>query len=136
MEVQITLKGERHLVSQLQKLETAAAKKARVGALTHGAVVVRADAAALAPRAERLSHPAVGHLADHIIIKTTVNKKNETVVSVGPDSDHWYGVFAERGTPHHEAQPWLRPALDENEDIVQERIISYLRAEIKRLTGA
>lgn len=139
MEVKIHFAGMQEFRAQLERLETAVAKKARVAALTAGAEIVREDATHRAYRAPGgPTYPGIGHMADSIMVKTTVNKKAETQVSVGPDAKHWYAVFVERGVPSRgiKAQAFLRPALDEQVDAVQDRIREVLRAEIKRLTGA
>jgi len=132
-DVEITMVGMREFEAQLKRLGTAASKKARVAALTAGAKIVQADAARRAVRSARPRK--IGHLADSIIVKTTINKAGETQVLVGPDAKHWYGAFVEHVTRGMPARPFLRPALDENQQAVQDAIREELRAEIKRLTG-
>lgn len=139
MDVRVTLVGMREFQAKLKRLGTAGAKKARAAALMAGGEIVREDATRRAHRAPGgPTYPSIGHMADSIMVKTTISKASETEVSVGPDASHWYAVFVERGVPAREipAQPFLRPALDENLAAVQAKIRQVLRAEIKRLTGA
>lgn len=84
-------------------------------ALLEGGEIVRADAAARAPRAPGEGHgPGGEHLADNIEKQTTEKSKDLVRVVVGPGSGFWYGIFPEFGGAHNSPQPWLRPAFDEN----------------------
>lgn len=134
MQMQLKVVGMREFEKQLNRLSAALSKEARITALKAGGQIVQEAASDKAPRSDNPT--SIGHMADNIVVKTTINKKHQSQVSVGPDAKHWYGVFAEFGTSHHAAQPFLRPAIDENEDAVQDRIRQVLRAEILRLTGA
>jgi HK97 gp10 family phage protein len=76
-----------------------------------GANVLREEAALIAPRSD--SPTGIGHMADHINVKTMPGTSPLHVrVRIGPDPDHFYGRFLETGTSKMAAQPFLRPALD------------------------
>lgn len=84
--------------------------------------VIREAAAAKAPR-------RTGFLADEIVVGEPVTDGGRVSVAVGPSEDAFYGIFQEVGTAHHAAQPFLRPAIDENGD----RAIAAAAAEVEKL---
>lgn len=119
--ISVKFQGGRDLVKRLEALPSAVSRKVQITALTEGAKPIQARASALAPRDEKASPP---HLADNIVIGAVSEaqiikrgREGETVVEVGPSlkpSDHFYGFFQEFGVAHHPAQPFMRPAFDEN----------------------
>lgn len=87
-----------------------------IGALTEGAEPIRAAAEARAPRGE-----GPDHLADHIVISPVSNSstsrtgrdpETDFAVKIGAERHFFYGLFAEIGSAHQAARPWLRPAFD------------------------
>ena len=86
-------------------------------------VVTRAEKAAMAPvaaAAKRNAPRASGGMADSIDVRSVSSGMAKRMgaqfrpTAVGPDRDHFHALFAEFGTKHHAAQPFLRPAWDEN----------------------
>lgn len=71
-----------------------------------GAQVIADGAAVRAPR-------ATGELAGSMVVETEL-MSHGVVAKIGPTADAFHGLFQELGTPHHAAQPFLRPALDED----------------------
>lgn len=82
--------------------------------------------------APRSANPtAVGHLADHIEIEVAKSTPSTCLIRIGPDKDHWYGRFPETGTKKMAAHPFLRPALDTQQ---QEALRAFAAAMKRRLT--
>lgn len=81
-------------------------------------------AAAASDKAPRLT----GDLAANIETDVSQDDVDDYVVSVGPAGEQFYGMFQEFGTPHHRAQPFLRPALDE----VEPKVASIVAAAVKK----
>lgn len=87
---------------------------------------VRDDAARLAPR-------RTGKLSREMMIEAEVtDPRNSATVRVGPSEDAWYGIFPEIGTIHQPPQPYLRPALDQNDRKVLKRLAARLWRDVKR----
>lgn len=102
--------GGSELASKLSTLSKRASKRVTREALEAGAVPVQKTAKAMAPR-----RPPMPDMADHIIIATARAQGNETAaVKIGPESEYYWGFFQELGTVHMAAQPFLRPAFDQN----------------------
>ncbi|MGE3487912.1 MAG: HK97-gp10 family putative phage morphogenesis protein [Nitrospira sp.] len=93
-----------------------------VGVTMAAAMVIREAAAAKAPR-------RYGTLSDEMMIGEPKIDGWKVTVGVGPSKNAFYGRFQEFGTGHHAAQPFLRPAVDENGD----RAISAAGAEAEKL---
>ena len=96
-------------------------------------VLKRAARAAAEPviqRAGQLAPRRRGELAGSIVAKRARIEEGRAVVDVGPDSDHFYGLFQEFGTGHHRAQPFLRPAVDETEHEAQAAARAVVREEL------
>lgn len=93
-----------------------------VGVTMAAAMVIREAAAAKAPR-------RYGTLSDEMMIGEPKIDGWKVTVGVGPSKNAFYGRFQEFGTGHHAAQPFLRPAVDENSD----RAISAAGAEAEKL---
>lgn len=102
--------GGREIAAKLETLSKRLNKRVTRDALTTGAYPIQATAQRLAPR----RRPAPD-MADHIEIGTARARPGETAaVKVGPTTDHHYAFFVEQGTVHMSAQPFLRPAFDQN----------------------
>lgn len=74
----------------------------------------------IAKRAQEIAPVRTGYLRDHI------EAKEGQVVS---EAD--YSQFVEFGTVHMEAQPFLRPAVDEHEAEIEREAAKAINAEIK-----
>lgn len=124
--------GLRELAQTLKALEAAVSREIQLQALMAGAELIRADAAALAPRSDR----STPHLADDIVIGAPSVAQlerrgafDEVLVEVGPSKkphDHFYGYFQEYGTLRHRAQPFMRPAFDRNAQASLDRSLAVL----------
>lgn len=119
MKLKAEFEGGRQMAQTLKTLESSLSRKIQVDALSIAAEPIRDRAAALAPR----SRQDKDHLADNIVIgavgRASLDKRgreSETVVEVGPElrpNDFFYGFFQEYGTAFSGAQPFMRPAFDE-----------------------
>lgn len=93
---------------------------------------------------------ASGNLHDSIHMGTALPKSGDSVVAVGlvitnkakkgratsenrdGPRDPYYWLFVEKGTAHHAAQPFVRPALDENAQVVVTAFAKEFEKGIKR----
>lgn len=117
MKISATLQGFEELKRTMNRLPTAVTEPIQRAALIKGAEVIRAEAAALAPRGS-----GAEHLADHIVIdaltvseldkNVEVDPGTEAVVQVGPAKGFFYGYFLEYGTVKMRAQAFMRIAVD------------------------
>lgn len=121
----VTLEGGEELIKRLGKLPEAVAGKAMDDALMAGAEIVRADASRRAPR-------RTGKLAESIVAELQEGKSGRKSAVIGPNEEAFYGSFVELGRSNQAAQPYLRPALDENKNAVQRAIADALRAAIEK----
>lgn len=78
-----------------------------------GELVAR-DARKRAPRSRGSGHMAGGGHAADTITHVESSEPAAVVTRVGAGKAGWYLTFAETGTSHSKAQPWLRPALKTN----------------------
>lgn len=107
MSFAIEVKGLRELDEALSKLPDELQDKVLRMALRKAAEPVRAGAAERAPRG------TTGELAENIVIAMKVPRPGLVIAKIGPAGTVFYGEFQELGTVHHAAQPFLRPALEE-----------------------
>lgn len=136
--------NDEHLIEGLRKLDRNI-KDDIAGILLNAAEIVITDARR---RARRLT----GEMSDSIHAEIASKQAKSVVVSVGPDDKYFYSLFQEVGTGSHpierysargmpvgndalrasaqhpgvNARPFLRPALDENEDGVVAEIVTGL----------
>lgn len=122
MSVKIT--GDRELINRLSKLEREIAARHIKDAVKAGAEIVAEDAEARAPRYR-------GILATEIAIEEEESTDKRAVYKIGPSKKAFWGRFQELGTSHHTAQPFLRPALDENEDAIRRKMRDVLRQALR-----
>ena len=115
----IKVEGGEELAENLRRLGIKMEEAIKPG-LEKGGEIVRVDGSNRAPRRR-------GKLAADIV-KSKV-EKNE--IKVGPGKDVWYGKFPELGTSRMSARPYLRPALDENKDKINEAIRKELSKVIE-----
>jgi len=99
------------LQAKLRELDRTMQRDLLIEAAQAGAEIVRHAAAANAPR-------DTGELAENMTtrVSTSLSDSREGSVDVGPDRDEWYGFFVEFGTAFMMPRPFLRPALENNEN--------------------
>jgi len=71
-------------------------------------------------------------LASHIEAQTTHARDKRMTVVIGPDSDHFYGLFLEFGTRFMPPRPFLRPAWDSKVEESLATLVSELGASIEK----
>jgi len=113
---------------RIQQLTSKMGKAALVEAVKAGAEIIRVDASARAPK-------KTGFLSKHIDKRVSERKTGQVTVDVGPTKKAWYGLFPELGTKHFPASPYLRPAIDENQDRVVAAVKSRLNQELIKVVG-
>ncbi len=125
--------GAKELIKNVNDLKEAWSADRLEEASHEGAEVLRSDASSRAPRSD--SPGRQGHLADNILKQTlTGEKKKDSVqVGVGPSKNHWYGIFAEIGTPTINS-PYLRPALDHNTQEIINTIGGILKQDMVQVS--
>lgn len=74
-----------------------------------------------------------GDLAGSIGSKSRT-RKGEIIIDVSYGKDEFWGLYQELGTAHHAAQPFLRPALDNNEQEVVDAFAGELAKVIRKVT--
>lgn len=113
MSAKVTFNG---LAAFIKKLEEATA----VG-LNAAAEVVQKEAISKAPS-------RTGNLRRNIKVKPAEDGKAHVYI----DKDAFYGRFVEMGTSKKTAQPFLRPALDENENKLVKAFQDAARKELDK----
>lgn len=121
--VSIKIDGAEELVRKLS-LFPSKIRRATLESLQVGGELVKNDARRDAPRGKTRK------LSRNIDVE--LDEKN-MIMDVGPNKEVWYGVFPELGTAHHGAQPYLRPALDNNKNKIKQLFIRALERHIRRL---
>ncbi len=106
--ISMKFEGGEELAAALAKLPSKLSKKVLVEALKGAAEPIRKSASAHAAR--RAPAP---DLADHIGVAKAEYGEQATV-KVGPEKGFAYGLPLEIGTIDTPAQPFMRPAFDEN----------------------
>jgi HK97 gp10 family phage protein len=67
-----------------------------------------------------------GNLKSNLKLETGKKTSTKAFVKVLPGKDEYYGTFVELGTKKQPAQPFLRPAVDENKEKISEKVTSEL----------
>lgn len=132
----VKVEGVDQLVRRLNVLPREVSRENLLAATMEGAEVIRAAAAEKAPK-ER------GGLAKSIMAAPDEKRTtpSRAVALIGPDSEHFYGLFVEMG---HEVvmpgggksvgdvppRPFLRPALDESRRGIRAVIAEALRTRL------
>lgn len=145
------MSGDRITVTLEGGEELAAALRALDGSVK--AALRRATLAGSEPVVDTANAKAPG---PHIEAEVLSATENRVTVAVGPDTEHWYYRFAERGAAAHEitgvplvfegragmirtasvshpgmaARPFLRPAIDEEQGAAKDAMGAVLRAAI------
>jgi HK97 gp10 family phage protein len=110
----VEILGDDELLRSLQALGEAASEVLTPAVLAGAGVVAEA--------AERKAPRRTDFLSEHIVVEIVEEEDDMVVAAAGPHKDAFWGIFQELGTPHHSAQPFLRPALDENEEKIAQEI--------------
>lgn len=145
--IKIELVGEQKLKERLQKMGQAVVRINRAAAEAGAKVIL--DAAT--PKAP----------GPHLGMEVVRSDEDQAEVAIGPDKEHWYYQFFETGAGSHEispknrkalafpgrdgdkvtgglqhpgmpAEPFLRPAMQNNEDEARDAAGKTFRAEIEK----
>lgn len=144
MSVTVRLEGGEELLRKLSQLDLNVRRELRAAGVA-GAEVVKAVANGMAP-------------GPHVEINVERAAGTVVEVAIGPDAEHWYYRFHERGAVAHEirgaallafdgasglvitprvshpgmaAQPFLRPAMDESDGTASDAMGARLRAAVE-----
>lgn len=112
--IRIELIGLKDLQRAIDDAADALPPPVQQRALTTAAEPIRARASQLAP-----NRPGGVDLRDEIVVEAAPRDEvngGDPAVIIGPSERAFYGSFQEFGTINHPAQPFLRPAFDENVD--------------------
>jgi len=121
----LKVKGFDELFKNLNKIEQAIVDEIE-GIIKKAAEKIRKEAEERAPE-------LTGDLAGSIKVKTLEIKKDKIKIGIGPVGDDvFYWFFVEYGTAHSAAQPYLRPAFDNNKKAVEKEIARGLQKLIRR----
>lgn len=127
--------GYDELLQTFRRMSETVQRDVSVDALKDAAEPMRAEAAALAPR----SKGAGPHMADHIVVAETgfgiSDGPDVSTVAVGPTKEFFYAEFQERGTAHHPAHPFMRPAFDTQQGAVKKRLADAFRRALHAAIG-
>lgn len=122
MKVGLQVVGAAELEAALAGLTRRVSKRIVREALEFAAEPMRAEAARRAPRA-----PGAPDLADNIVIAPArAIGKEDAAVKVGPSRGVYWGLFQELGTSRHGAQPFLRPAFENQQSKAIARVSQEL----------
>lgn len=112
----VEILGEEELFGKLRRMTGPEQTTAMVSSLAAGIAIVQHQAERTAPRAA--GGPTYGrHMAEQIGAEVNKASPNKAVGRVAPEKSAWRLIFAELGTKHHAAQPFLRRSLIDNKDI-------------------
>lgn len=111
----MTVEGLDALAAKLRALPAKLAKQQLQAIAREGAEPIRERMAEKAPRGD----PAKPTLGDIVVSPVKSSDEHVAIVAIGPTKDAWYGRFQEFGTRHHAAQPFARPALDEEHEAAE-----------------
>ena len=125
MGLEIKVDGTKRLRKRLEALDDHTRSDVLARIVMAAAEPVRAVAAQKAPT-------RTGKLVETMTTELLEQKPHRASAGVGPNNEAWYGIFAEYGTVNHSAQPFLRPAFDEQKRNVSQRMATDLRGEINR----
>lgn len=139
--ITVKIDGLSDVQRKLEALEDAVAADVMEKAVLIGAKIIQEDASRRAPR-------RTGKLAKSIEIEVKEKSRNSVSVAVGPSKEAFYGKFVELGhavvrgrrkaekkvVGHVPAKPFLRPAIDENEDAVKRTVAETLKAALGRVS--
>lgn len=81
--------------------------------------------------AKRRCPVRTGRLRSSLQLEVGKSTPYKADVRVRPGKDEYYGTFVELGTKNQAAQPFMRPAVDENKERISEKVTS----ELSRVVG-
>lgn len=126
------LKGMDELLRVLENVATLVERKTGIArALRAGGKVAAERMRQLAPDDP---DTAGSRVKDSIKVEVAEQSATGAIAYVGPDTKGFVAIFAELGTIHQPARPFIRPAGDEKEDEVARAVGEVLAAEIEALT--
>jgi len=67
-----------------------------------------------------------GALAEGIHGEVTTSKQGQAILDISYNKKQYYGGMVERGTKHQAAQPFLRPAIEEQAEEAENELARYL----------
>lgn len=140
-DITFTLRGAEAVQRRLQGFPIKLQRKALRAAARSAMKIVQSAARA---NAKRIDDPESGNQIWREI-KTQAGKMREPgvimrvgvmggAVSSKSKTPPWYWRLVELGTEHQRAQPFLRPALDNNAQAVAAKFVSELNAQIDKLS--
>ncbi len=125
--------GLESLIKKLNDLPDKLEKKVIRSAVRKGAIIVRDKARGYAPK-------KTGTLKKSIKIRNNKSARGITSFKIGPTNDKkkgtdvFYGRFQEFGTSKMPAHPFMRPAYDESEKEVLDKVIDEIRSKVEEST--
>lgn len=125
MKVSMKLEGGVELAGVLNQLPAKVSRRVIRDALERAGTPMQSRMGRLAPRA-----PGAPDIADNIVMSPArmegMSDNDQTAaIAIGPIKElAYYGYFQEVGTMHHGAQPFVRPAFDQE----VQRVLSAIRA--------
>ena len=126
--IKARMEGADQIARKLRQLAKSLSAEEIVTALLEAAEPIRSRAASLAPRS-----PVAPHLTDNMVVEA-LETGEEPMVGVGPSKQVPYGGFVELGTRDMAAQPYLRPAFEQNISIalasVGQRLWNVLKGAV------
>jgi HK97 gp10 family phage protein len=123
MSATIRFTGGAELARNLDALSTRLSRQIQRQALKEAGEPIRQMMAQRAP-----IEPGAPDLAANIVISTARPKgwgSTVVAIAIGPAKDFFYGFFQEYGTVHHRAQPFVRPAYDQQ--VVSGRTLNQIK---------
>jgi HK97 gp10 family phage protein len=127
--VTVKIQGLEELSQKIHEFPDNLLKKGVRNALRAGGEVLRQAISSRAPRSVDETHGHTpGFLADHIGTVVKTSPKNDTgSIQVGPVKKAFYGMFAEFGTKHQPARPFVRPAFEGSAQDALDAFVAKLR---------
>lgn len=122
------VEGIEDLMARLNSLGERVATRTENRALREGAEILRGGISRRAPQSENNTD----HLADNIVMSGVKQSEVGKYIEVGPDKEHFYGLFHELGTVKMSAHPFMGPALEEDGKEVINTMAGVLREELEK----
>jgi len=123
--LKVTIEGADELIRKFKNLSDELMLDALAKASAKGAELVKDATKAKAPR-------DTGKLAEGIAVTKNAKGKKGVLSEVSTaDPDTYYGVFHEYGTAKMPKHPFMRPALDENQNKIQELFKEAIREAVE-----
>jgi HK97 gp10 family phage protein len=120
--------GFGELERKLKELEICMRREVLTEAAKTAGAIVLDEAKTRVPR-------DTGALADSMAVRVNAAQSdaNEVTVTVGPSKRGFYGRFVEHGTKNMPAEPFLKPALDNNRDKITKAIKEVMWRAIEKV---